>query len=1328
MHRLGLVDFWYYVNEEFFFKDGHMLLRGSNGSGKSVTMQSFIPLLLDGNKSSERLDSFGTRSRKIENYLLDEDGDRDDRIGYLYLEFKREDSDVYKTIGMGLHARRNKPVDAWYFVIEDNRRINYEIQLMDHNLAITKQMLKNQIGTQLIDTQKEYMDRVNKALFNFSTRDEYKEAINLLLQLRSPKLSNSLKPTMINEILSNSLQPLSEDDLRPMSEAISYMDEIKDQLDALKQSYAAASKIAAIYEQYNLVSLNRKANDYINQERKEHSIQQELTTIKKQIAKNEEELAKTQQKKTALCQESELLNEELTSLVRKDLMQLVNDVAKYKQDLQEEKKRFEDKCLQEEEKDNQRIDARNEKVKQQDKIDKKTDEITELLETMQELNAFIQFEEHTAIMEEMAKHIEDPYDFTYSNQQIRKELEKLEDGLALFAKIDNEKQLLKNVLNEKEEVLSNIESKEKERTVYEQQYRELVEEYKEKFSKWNQGNEELSLDNAEILDIFELLQTYMEEDTYVNIDRMIQKVYLNKLKKHQHTYVTLESAVKEQQQLLLALQKELEKWQKMKDPKPVQDDYTIAARTYLKEHAIFGKPLYALLDFAPEVNEETRNIFEEQLLRMGILNAMIVNEADKQAILAMPSGHADQYLFVKENVEKLAVYTLELTKDGQIDIAAMLHYFGIENEQLAVFAHAYRNGSITGTVSREEKAVFIGEQAREAYRLEKIADLEKQLEIEKTTEAEIKATILSLKVQMEQLEKEYHAYPDKADLDCAKQEIMNCDKEMIFLRKHLQSLQNYITKYEEEIKKLGVQIAEIAGHLGITATKEVFEKRKDYFREYEQNVNSLNQCHSQLLSAYELYSRVSKDVEKLEKDLDAIRYERKIFQEHIDLLDKQIMIKEEQLQQEGYQDVKKRIDEIQMRLPHIPEEISDMDQKIGKMRENIKKGNEDFINKEQDQQLQKAEKERSYTIYLKEAQLGYIIKDENACKDVSYVLQFIKERISTTKGKDILTAELQKIFYLYRGDLQEYGLTQQNLFEDCGEGNSRLDLYARYKGIRIPFHSLLDNLQSDIDKQSILLEDSDRSLIEDILVNTISRKIRTHIQNSRHWVEIMNRYMNAMNTSSGLKLSLQWKSHKAENDEELSSEQLVKLLEKDIRILKDADLKHLSSHFRSKIAMARKLSEQQDNHNSFHQIMKSVMDYRTWFDFRILYEKTGEKKKELTNNAFYAFSGGEKAMSMYIPLFSAVAAKFEGAGDDAPLLIALDEAFAGVDEKNISNMFSLISKFNFDYIMNSQVLWGDYPSVRALAIHELFRPENAHYVTVISYEWNGHEKRMVDHL
>ena len=68
MNKLGFVNFWLYDHEEFQIKDGHILLRGDNASGKSITTQSFIPFLLDGNKSPERLDPFGSRDRKMEFY------------------------------------------------------------------------------------------------------------------------------------------------------------------------------------------------------------------------------------------------------------------------------------------------------------------------------------------------------------------------------------------------------------------------------------------------------------------------------------------------------------------------------------------------------------------------------------------------------------------------------------------------------------------------------------------------------------------------------------------------------------------------------------------------------------------------------------------------------------------------------------------------------------------------------------------------------------------------------------------------------------------------------------------------------------------------------------------------------------------------------------------------------------------------------------------------------------------------------------------------------------------------------------------------------------
>lgn len=123
--------------------------------------------------------------------------------------------------------------------------------------------------------------------------------------------------------------------------------------------------------------------------------------------------------------------------------------------------------------------------------------------------------------------------------------------------------------------------------------------------------------------------------------------------------------------------------------------------------------------------------------------------------------------------------------------------------------------------------------------------------------------------------------------------------------------------------------------------------------------------------------------------------------------------------------------------------------------------------------------------------------------------------------------------------------------------------------------------------------------------------------------------------------------------------------------------------------------------------MKDTLDYRKWFEFQLFSQKNGERQKELTNSVFGTFSGGEKAMSMYVPLFSAVVAKYQGGREDAPRLISLDEAFAGVDNKNIRDMFRLMTEFRFDFIINSQVLWGDCDTLDALAIYQLIRPGNA---------------------
>ena len=194
--KIGLLNFWYYDSEEINFSDGKLLLRGGNGSGKSVTMQSFIPLILDGNKLPSRLDPFGTKEKRIEDYILgpSDSEQKEDAISYLYMETYNEEKNKYITIGMGFHARKGRPTDFWGFSLNDNKRIGIDFYLYKDyggKVLLTKNELRARLSSdcKLVDTQKEYKAMVNDLLFGFENADSYDEFINVLLQLRSSKLS-----------------------------------------------------------------------------------------------------------------------------------------------------------------------------------------------------------------------------------------------------------------------------------------------------------------------------------------------------------------------------------------------------------------------------------------------------------------------------------------------------------------------------------------------------------------------------------------------------------------------------------------------------------------------------------------------------------------------------------------------------------------------------------------------------------------------------------------------------------------------------------------------------------------------------------------------------------------------------------------------------------------------------------------------------------------------------------------------------------------------------------------------------------------------------------
>lgn len=439
LHRVGLINFWYYDEEEFHFLDGRMLLRGSNGSGKSVTMQSFIPLLLDGNMRPERLDPFGSRARKMENYLLEEDDQREERIGYLYMELKRSGAEQYVTIGIGMRGRKNKKLDSWYFCITDGRRVGKGINLykdVQSKIPYTKTELRNRIsdGGKVMDTQREYMDCVNRLLFGFETIDEYREMLELLIQLRTPKLSKDFKPSIINDILSNSLQTLSEDDLRPMSEAIENMDNIKTNMESLKASIKAAEAIARVFDNYNLRVLYDKATGFLQGVREEEKLRRLNEEVSEECRNNAEELQKEKENYEALRQENEILDEERQSLENNDAFRLKKEEQSLIEELQMLSEQLKAKENQEEKKRENLIDMTEKQKTQATENELIWERLENNLTEMEELVEELPFDAGRFFAKELREAKGEEYSFEMHEKEYHTYRNQVENGIKSLQK------------------------------------------------------------------------------------------------------------------------------------------------------------------------------------------------------------------------------------------------------------------------------------------------------------------------------------------------------------------------------------------------------------------------------------------------------------------------------------------------------------------------------------------------------------------------------------------------------------------------------------------------------------------------------------------------------------------------------------------------------------------------------------------------------------------------------------------------------------------------------------------------------------------------------
>lgn len=1344
-NKIGLINFWYYDEQEFPFVKGRMLLRGSNGSGKSVTMQSVVPLLLDGNLSPERLDPFGSRDRKMSSYLLEEDDPREERTGYLYLEFKRRESETYLTIGMGIRARRGKPLDKWYFSLTDGRRVGRDFFLYKETgekMTLSKKELTNRIGTGgcVLDRQNEYMEYVNRQIFGFETAEEYKEMIDLLIQLRTPKLSKDFKPSVINDILSDSLQPLSDEDLRPMSEAIENMDTMNMNLKAREEGKQAAEKIWRVLNRYNKKILYEKSGNYekntkkcIALQKEEKDCRQEIDDCKARQKALEQELTDLSARHAAMEKEVESMNQSDAVSLKKRELELADRIEENKKLLHKKEQKLEEKQEK----------YRECEAKYQQEADngyQKEQELLGLLEEMQEAAEEMSFEEHSFFMEELKESLGEGFSFEAHESQFARTEDGIRQGLEILQKADRHQRDAEELLQKKEKQQREADAARRRVNELEAVLVQAGNEWKERLYSWNGSNRELVLSETEMRGLSVFGDNYNEQSDFSVVRNTVADIWIARkgnleavLRRNRDREQELAAAYEEREA-------ELAQWENHREPEPDRSGAVIRNRQHLQEKGIPYQEFYKLLEFGEELNKEACDRLEEALLHMGILDALVIEEQYRAQVLSADRGCCDRYLFVQSGrAEKSILDVLDLN-DSVNDIFLNQRITGILQNISYDGSGAtgvlpdgtYQMGVVTGTVTGEYEAGFLGTQAREQNRLSRIAACREAMALLETERISLEEERNVLEGRMENLGKEYQALPDDEDLRVARRMLEDGLHTAQRLEEAVRELEEKLREVSNVLSGLRKEGAAIAEKLYLPCTLDTFVRAEAAAQAYSRQLILLKTGQALYLEKKVQMEILRENMETLDLDMDEIRYDtgntgralKKDEEERASVL--------RQLSLTDYAQIESRLNECAAWLKEYPTLLQccveekttqqnralHMEEKLKQTAEQIKEyaGREAFLRK----------------CYEAETELAYVELPDERKNQPGWVREFLEPECGNME-LDSIIRELNRVYFENRSFLNDYQPNQTELFEELDKDNpygcpsaKRLDIMARYQGIKISFLRLLQYLEEEIKELRDLIKAGDRELFEDILANTVSRKIRGKINSSNTWVAHMNSLMNAMNTSSGLKLSLKWRSRTAETEDQLDTRDLVELLKKDYRLMREEEAERLSRHFRSKVEEARRHAKDSGGMISFYQVMKETLDYRQWFEFQLFAQKSGQKIKELTNSVFGTFSGGEKAMSMYVPLFSAVVAKYQGGRADAPRLISLDEAFAGVDNKNIRDMFRLMTEFEFDFIINSQVLWGDCDTLDALGIYQLLRPENARFVTVMAYLWNGHSREMME--
>lgn len=1358
LNRAGILNVWQYDDQVFQLADGRLLLRGANGAGKSKTLEMLLPFVLDGDKARM---TASARHHTSLLWLMTDGYDGQARVGYLWVEFARTTEagqEEFLTCGVGIRATASsRSATAWFFTTR--RRVGSELALEDEAGPLSRPRLVEALaGTgQVFEQARAYKEHVGRTLFGLEL-EQYDEVLRLLYWLRQPQIGEDIEPARLAGQLLQALPQLDDQAVRTAGDTFDELAAVGEQLDRRSAAAGALEVLSDAYVAYARAVGADRAEGLLAAHREQARRRSDLRRAEDHRAAVSEERRALEEASQAAVGELEDCRTRLRTLQdspearsQRRLTDLAERVGELEETATTARGTFAEA--------DQRLQSRQQRLDRdrQDLLDRVRSHV-----------------EATRVADQELDRLAPPAVLASAGLAATGALDDLDAMGRLARGLDGFPDLVgaaRGQLGQRQAALAAVRASLADVRAAERDSADQDRRAAEAETRWERAtgaaaDAEQTVD-ALTVELAGRLRTWASRSSVPSwqVPETLTVEVLERLPAD--VRAAAEPALDElrglQQKAALARDTaaaEIEGLVRRRDAIEAETDPAPPEPALPRTARPDGAPLWRLVDFGPGLAQGARAGVEAALQASGLLDAWVrpdgrLLDAEQRDTVLAPGAAA-----AGPNLADLLVVDVPPGCDIEAEVvAAVLAQVAVPSTPGGSGeAPGNRTGEGAGTPvvdavgadpavvggawvrtdgswalgplrghAAKEKAQYVGATARADERRRRLAEVETALGLARGRHDEaagelerLEDRILDVQGWLRDLPPVQPLLRAWATLDERRTAEAQEEREHLQAQESAQEARRRLAGRRHELRRLAEQ------H-GVPDEEQPLSALEERLRSLVADLGRLETAAPVL----------RRDLGRLQQDLEVLSGEA----EHVTSLGETATAAEgrasqaraelEELESAVGADVaelRRRLGELQTAIAGLERRLTDhrgrqreLDQSEGRAEEAAR------VAQERVAETDRAVSDAAARFAELSDVPGLLAASGGADEPVDATPLVAARSLSAgdpLPGALIATArELAGA----SGDVTECFNRVYKAHAEASTGPAAdheprllsfgelLALVGRDDGGEHPITVLSARVTAGVERDRHLLTERERNQFEQHILGELGDAIRRRRLEAEELVTAMNRLLHQVSTSQGIRVRLHWHLR---DDVPPEAREAVRLLTEPVGALLPEERATLRDSLHRLIAVSR--AEQPEL--SYAEHLALALDYRRWFAFRIRYTRPEAEGRWLDLHRRSPLSQGEQKVLCYLPLFAAAAAHFSslaGAAPHAPRLVLLDDAFPKIDVRTHPLLFGLLVQLDLDFVITSERLWGDHPTVPSLAIYEALRDPAQRGIAQYEFRWDG---------